>query len=114
MQTAFFYLTQLLPMPEASLRLKEAISQSYGKKGANIIENNINAIDLTIKAIEKFDLQEIDITSLCRPATVAHDAPNFVKNVTAAMIADLGDYSTRVSISTRWQMDNRHDKMGKT
>lgn len=91
MQTAFFYLTQLLPMPEASLRLKEAISQSYGKKGANIIENNINAIDLTINAIEKFDLQEIDITSLCRPATVAHDAPDFVKNVTAAMIADLGD-----------------------
>lgn len=91
MQTAFFYLTQLLPMSEAERQLKEAISQSYNKKGANVVENNINAVDLTIKAIEKIDLQEIDITSVCRGATVAHDAPDFVKNVTAKMMADLGD-----------------------
>ena len=91
MQTAFFYLTQLLPRSETERRLKEAINQSYSKKGTDIVAKNINAVHLTGKALEKIDLQEIDIISRYCPATVSHDAPDFVKTVNAAMIADLGD-----------------------
>ena len=92
MQTAFFYLIQLLPRSETERRLKEAINQSHSKKGTDIVAKNINAVHLTGKALEKIDLQqEIDIISPYCPATVSHDAPDFVKTVNAAMIADLGD-----------------------
>jgi len=48
MQTAFFYLSRVLPIDEAIGYLKESVKKMFGRKGDTIVNMNIAAIDQTI------------------------------------------------------------------
>ncbi len=91
MQMAFFQLTSMIT-PESALQLlKEAIQKSYGNKGADIVANNWRALDDTVASLHEITLQPINENSPMRPPVVADSAPDFVKTVTATMLAGLGD-----------------------
>ena len=91
MQTAFFHLTNLLPSTEIQSYLQQAVVRSYSKKGDNVVQDNLMAIARTIEALVQIPLQEIDATSLPRSSVVPDEAPDFVKTVTAMMLAGRGD-----------------------
>jgi pyruvate-ferredoxin/flavodoxin oxidoreductase len=45
MQTCFFKLAGVLPPDEAIEQIKDAIEKTYGKKGAEVVEQNFAAVD---------------------------------------------------------------------
>lgn len=91
MQMAFFHLTQILPTEVARQQLRDAIERSYSSKGQDIVARNGRALDATLNALMAIPLEPIDANSPMRPPIVSDQAPDFVKTVTAAMLAGLGD-----------------------
>lgn len=91
MQMAFFHLTQILPGDVALQQLRDAIARSYSNKGQDIVERNWQALAATLDALIEIPLQPVNDSSPMRPPIVSDAAPDFVKTVTAAMLAGLGD-----------------------
>ncbi|MCZ5652694.1 hypothetical protein O5541_02775 [Escherichia coli] len=55
------------------------------------MERNWQALALARESVEEVPLQPVNPHSANRPAWVSDAAPDFVKTVTAAMLAGLGD-----------------------
>jgi len=90
MQTCFFALSGVLPRDEAIARIKEAVEKTYGRKGRKIVEKNFAAIDATLENLHEVTrLGEVD--GFERAPIVPADAPGFVQEVTAPLIAGRGD-----------------------
>ncbi len=58
MQSAFFKLSEVLPLEEAIKYLKDAIQSEYGAKGDNIVQMNNKAVDEGINALNKVEIKE--------------------------------------------------------
>lgn len=56
MQSAFFKLTDIIPLDDAIKYMKEAAVSTYGSKGDKVISMNIEAIESGITNIEKINL----------------------------------------------------------
>ncbi|EHC56846.1 Pyruvate-flavodoxin oxidoreductase, partial [Salmonella enterica subsp. enterica serovar Hvittingfoss str. A4-620] len=105
MQMAFFHLTHILPGDSALVELQGAIAKSYSSKGQDLVERNWQALALAQASLAEVPLQAVNPHSAHRArvargqqrlrahrAPVVSDAaPDFVKTVTAAMLAGLGD-----------------------
>src|SRR6266540_234992 len=91
MQTCFFAISGVLPREEAIAKIKQAIEKTYGKKGAEVVRRNFAAVDETLKNLHPVAVPGAATTTRVRPPLVADEAPDFVKRVTAVMIAGKGD-----------------------
>jgi pyruvate-ferredoxin/flavodoxin oxidoreductase len=91
MQMAFFHLTNILPGDSALAELQGAIAKSYSSKGQELVERNWQALALARESLFEVPLQPVNAASPNRPPVVSDAAPDFVKTVTAAMLAGLGD-----------------------
>ncbi len=91
MQTCFFALANVLPTDEAIARLKEAIATTYGKRGDVVVQRNIAAVDTTLAHLFSVPTgSTVTATKQRRPA-VTSDVTDFVKRVTARILAGEGD-----------------------
>ncbi len=115
MQTAFFLLSKILPEDAAIDKIKKFIKKSYGKKGETIIEKNNKAVDQASKAIEEVVVPTKADSSIKQKEPVPAEAPTFVREVTAKMIAQEGDEipvsafepdGTFPSGTTKWEKRN--------
>ncbi|MCL4145430.1 UNVERIFIED_CONTAM: hypothetical protein GTU68_016896 [Idotea baltica] len=91
MQTCFFALTDILPREEAEARIKEMISKTYGKRGPAVVERNFAAVDQAFDALEEVTIPTDANSTTHREPPVPESSPDFVKRVTAMMIAGKGD-----------------------
>ena len=91
MQAAFFHLSDIFKNDFSISQLKEVIAKSYSSKGQELVENNWKALDLAITSLEQIPLSCVDQSSPSMPPIVPNNAPDFVKTVTATMLAGLGD-----------------------
>ncbi len=91
MQTCFFAISGILDRDEAIAKIKDAVQETYGKKGAKIVEMNFSAIDQTLAHLHRVDTPGCITSNSERRPPVADDAPDFVKRITAEMIANRGD-----------------------
>ncbi|GGD18479.1 pyruvate-flavodoxin oxidoreductase [Franconibacter daqui] len=91
MQMAFFHLTQILPGDAALQALQAAIAKSYSSKGQELVERNWQALALARESLFEVSREAVNPQSPLRPPVVSDAAPDFVKTVTAAMLAGLGD-----------------------
>lgn len=91
MQTAFFLISGILPEDKALELIKKAVKETYGKKGQDVVDKNIKAIEETKKRIEQVDYPKETKGSLHMHAPVPEDAPKFVKEVTGEIIAGRGE-----------------------
>lgn len=91
MQMAFFELTRILPGDRALVALQNAIAKSYSSKGQELVERNWQALAMARESLAQVALQPVNADSGRRPPVVSDAAPDFVKTVTAAMLAGLGD-----------------------
>ncbi|EHC39819.1 Pyruvate-flavodoxin oxidoreductase, partial [Salmonella enterica subsp. enterica serovar Alachua str. R6-377] len=89
MQMAFFHLTHILPGDSALVELQGAIAKSYSSKGQDLVERNWQALALAQESLAEVPLQAVNPHSAHRPPVVSDAAPDFVKTVTAAMLAGL-------------------------
>ncbi|MBD2595604.1 pyruvate:ferredoxin (flavodoxin) oxidoreductase [Nostoc spongiaeforme FACHB-130] len=91
MQVCFFALSGVLPREEAIAQIKQSITKSYGKKGNEIVQMNLNAVDRTLDNLHEVPVPKgVDsYIELCPP--VPDTAPAFVREVLGKMIAKCGD-----------------------
>jgi pyruvate-ferredoxin/flavodoxin oxidoreductase len=91
LQTCFFAISGVLPREEAIDRIKEAIAKTYGKRGPEVVARNHAAVDRTLEGLRRVELPAA-VTATREPAPMvpAH-APEFVRTVTAEMMAGRGD-----------------------
>jgi len=91
MQTCFFAASGVLPREEAVERTKEEIRKSYSAKGAAAVEKNFAAVDRTLENLFEVQVPAAAMSPRMRSAAVLVDAPWFVREVTAKLIAGQGD-----------------------
>jgi pyruvate-ferredoxin/flavodoxin oxidoreductase len=91
MQTCFFALSGVLPRDEAIAKIKEAIRKSYGKRGETIVQMNYLAVDSTLENLYEVPIPEEVTSDIEVSAAVPAQAPAFVQDVTAPMLAGHGD-----------------------
>jgi pyruvate-ferredoxin/flavodoxin oxidoreductase len=91
MQTAFFAISGVLPEEQALKMIEVAVEDSYGDKGKAVVDMNIRAANLARERITQVPLPDKATSSIRMRPPVPDDAPDFVKNVTAEMIAYRGD-----------------------
>jgi pyruvate-ferredoxin/flavodoxin oxidoreductase len=91
MQTCFFAISNVLPRAEAIEQIKKAIRKTYGRKGESVVQQNFAAVDQTLAALYEVPLPTA-VTAAPHPlAIIPEHAPDFVKRVTAVMLANKGD-----------------------
>ncbi len=91
LQTCFFAISGVLPRDEAIAKIKSAITKTYGRRGAEVVEKNLAAVDRAVAAMHKIEIPG-QVTSIRElPAVVPAGAPEFVRTVTAEMMAGRGD-----------------------
>lgn len=91
MQTCFFAISGVLPREQAIDAIKQSIKKTYGKKGDQIVQQNFAAVDQTIANLFEVKVPEKATSKKTMPPTVSPKAPDFVRNVTAKIIAGDGD-----------------------
>ncbi len=91
MQTCFFALSGVLPKDEAIAEIKKAIKKTYGKKGQKIVDMNYEAVDHALENLHELDYPNEVTSDIEKPPVVPEEAPEFVHEVTAKMIARQGD-----------------------
>ncbi len=91
MQTCFFAISGVLPREDAIAKIKEAISATYGNKGVEVVERNYAAVDQTLAHLHRVEPPGRVTATRSRPPVVSEEAPDFVKQVSAVMIAGKGD-----------------------
>jgi pyruvate-ferredoxin/flavodoxin oxidoreductase len=91
MQTCFFAISGVLPKDEAIAEIKKAIKKTYGKRGDAVVQQNFAAVDHTLAHLHEVKYPNSVTSTIELAPTVADDAPDFVKRVTAPIMAGKGD-----------------------
>jgi pyruvate-ferredoxin/flavodoxin oxidoreductase len=91
MQTCFFAISGLLEQEKAIELIKEAVKKTYGKKGVRLLERNYAAIDAALAGLHKVDVPGSVTRELTHKPVVPESAPEFVRQLTATIIAGRGD-----------------------
>jgi len=91
MQTAFFKISNIIPLKDAVASIKDAIKKSYGKAGEAVLEMNYKAVDAGLNNFYEVKVPTKASSKLKMAAAVSSKAPKFVKDVTGVIVAGLGD-----------------------
>ncbi|HEX7331152.1 MAG TPA: pyruvate:ferredoxin (flavodoxin) oxidoreductase [Pyrinomonadaceae bacterium] len=91
MQTCFFALSGVLPRDEAITKIKEFIRKTYGKRGEPVVRQNFAAVDAALAHLREITVPATASDAAAITSKIPVNAPDFVRNVTAEMIAGRGD-----------------------
>ncbi|HUI09641.1 MAG TPA: pyruvate:ferredoxin (flavodoxin) oxidoreductase [Bacteroidota bacterium] len=91
MQTCFFAISGVLPREAAISAIKASIKKTYGKKGDQIVQQNYAAVDQTLANLFEVKVPAKVTSTIEMPPIVSPKAPEFVKEVTAEIMAGFGD-----------------------
>ncbi|WP_208857795.1 pyruvate:ferredoxin (flavodoxin) oxidoreductase [Testudinibacter aquarius] len=115
MQTCFFALSNVMAKDKAIAKIKKAIEKTYLRKGEAVVQKNFAAVDHTLTHLYPVDIPA-RVTALERAyQPVSSKAPEFVRQVTAQMMAGKGDLipvsmlppdGTYPSATTQWEKRN--------
>src|SRR5665811_978503 len=92
MQVCFFALSGVLPKDEEIDAIKNSIKKTYGKKGEEVVQMNLQAVDNTLAHLHEVAVtgNKINGTGALLPP-ISPDAPAFVCNVLGKLAAGFGD-----------------------
>ncbi|SMB78152.1 pyruvate-ferredoxin/flavodoxin oxidoreductase [Pasteurella testudinis DSM 23072] len=115
MQTCFFALSNVMPKDKAIAKIKKAIEKTYQRKGPEVVKKNFAAVDHTLTHLYPVKIPS-QVTALEQAYQAVSDkAPQFVRQVTAQMMAGKGDLipvsmlpadGTYPSATTQWEKRN--------
>jgi len=90
MQSAFFKLSNVIPIEDAVKYLKDSIVKEYGRKGEDIVRMNYEAVDRGIDALVKVNVPE-SWKNAVDEKVEEKEVPDFIKNVVIPMNRQEGD-----------------------
>ena len=91
MQTCFFAISGVLPREQAIEAIKNAIRETYGKRGEAVVAKNFVAVDHTLSHLHQVTVPAVATSGLRVLPPVPERAPGFVRDVIGPMIAGRGD-----------------------
>ena len=91
MQACFFSISGVLPKDEAIEEIKKAIKKTYGKRGEVVVQKNYAAVDAAQEHLHEVKIPDHVTSAIEMPPVVPPEAPEFVQEVTARIIAGEGD-----------------------
>ena len=94
MQVCFFALAGVLPEKAAIAKIKQAIEKTYGKKGAEVVNMNLKAVDNTLENLHEIAIPLVQIGNYQLPITnyqLPITKPKFVENVLSKIMVWEGD-----------------------
>jgi pyruvate-ferredoxin/flavodoxin oxidoreductase len=91
MQPCFLALAGILPREEAVAAVRKAISETYARRGHEVVERNLAAVERGIAELQEVPVPAAVTAQLRWPPAVPQGAPDFVQRVTARMLSDEGD-----------------------
>ncbi|MGV0107897.1 pyruvate:ferredoxin (flavodoxin) oxidoreductase [Nostoc sp. DSM 114160] len=93
MQVCFFALAGVLRQEEAIAKIKQAIDKTYGKKGAEVVRMNLQAVDNTLDNLHKVDIPQTinNLKSKIQNPKLLDSAPEFVREVLGKIMVWEGD-----------------------
>ena len=115
MQTAFFALARILPREASIETIKAAIRKTYGKRGDIVVRMNSAAVETALSHIQRVEVPRKATAKQSKTTLVPGTAPEFVRDITAALMADRGDElpvsalppdGTFPTGTTRWEKRN--------
>lgn len=115
MQPCFFALSGVLPRDEAIAAIKRAIKDTYTKRGDAVVQKNIAAVDSALDHLHEVQVPSQATSAFDVRPPVPPEAPEFVRKVTAPMLAREGDTlsvsalpadGTYPSGTTQWEKSN--------
>ncbi|HLF03573.1 MAG TPA: pyruvate:ferredoxin (flavodoxin) oxidoreductase [Anaerolineales bacterium] len=115
MQTCFFAISGVLPKEEAIEAIRHSIQKTYGKRGEAVVLRNFDAVNQTLNYLQEVEAPKVITSSAQLRPPVPAAAPVFVQEVTAKMIAGLGDDlpvsalpadGTYPTATTQWEKRN--------
>jgi len=115
MQACFFNISGVLPEKEAMDAIKSAIKKTYGKKGDEIVQKNLTAVDHAVGGLFEVTVPDKASAEATRPPIVPEEAPDYVKDVLGKMIEGFGDElpvssfspdGTFPTATTKWEKRN--------
>ncbi len=115
MQTAFFGISGILPRDEAIAAIKNAIQETYGSRGEKVVQRNFAAVDQALANLFRVEVLDKVTSDFDMPPVVAPEAPQFVQDVVAPIMARHGNQlpvssfpvdGTFPSATTQWEKRN--------
>jgi pyruvate-ferredoxin/flavodoxin oxidoreductase len=91
MQTCFFAISGVLPPKQAIAAIKESIRKSYAKKGDEVVEMNLRAVDATLAHLYEVEVPDAVIPVPSGTNGEPKRAQGFVRNVLGEIMAGRGD-----------------------
>ena len=91
LQTCFFAISKVLPGEEAVEAIRQSIRDTYGRKGEDIVQKNLRAVDETLAHLFEVKVGEKVTSTIERPLPFSADAPKFEREVLAAIYEGRGD-----------------------
>ena len=90
MQVCFFAISKVLPRDQAIEAIRESIRHTYGRKGEDVVQKNMQAVDATLAHL--FEVKIPDSVSSTTEIPVAFPgAPKFEHDVLGTIYAGRGD-----------------------
>ncbi len=120
LQTCFFAISYVMPKEEAIDYIKSAIRKTYGRKGEEVVQKNFRAVDQTLENLFRINYHDYKTGDREIEAPISGEAPDFVQNVLAKIIAGDGDLlpvsafpvdGTYPNGTTRWEKRNIADQV---
>ncbi len=91
LQTCFFAISNVMARDLAIQYIKSAIKKTYGRKGEEVVQKNYRAVDQTLENLHKVDYTNFIVGDREIEPAISGNAPDFVQNVLARIIAGEGD-----------------------
>jgi pyruvate-ferredoxin/flavodoxin oxidoreductase len=92
MQVAFFKIANVIPVDDAIKFIKDSIVKTYGKKGEQIVNMNLAAVDRALEGLEEIKYPAAWAEARDEAAaTTPNDEPEFIRKVVRPIMALKGD-----------------------
>ncbi len=91
LQTCFFAISKVLPGEEAINAIRKSIRDTYGRKGEDVVQKNLLAVDETLAHLFEVQIPESATSGLEMPPAFAPGAPEFERDVLSIIYSGRGD-----------------------
>ena len=91
LQAAFFRLADIIPMEEATAYMKKAAEKSFAKKGEQVVQMNLAAIDQGMSHVTAVAIPQDWQNCADSPKAEDDNVPDFIRNILRPCNAQKGD-----------------------
>ncbi len=91
MQTCFFALSGVLPRDKAIEQIKKAIKKTYGKKGEEVVQKNIAAVDQTLANLFEVTVPAQTTSKIEMPSPFTANAPEHIRQTLGVIYGNMGE-----------------------